>query len=219
MRPRALVFDLDGTMVDNMALHAEAFAEFNARHGLAPFTLQRRAELDGKRNRDIFPVLFGRELGEDELRRLSAEKEGLYRELSRGRLQLMPGLARLLALAAERQVAVAIATSAPEENVRHTLTELDLLPLLPRVSRSDQVPRGKPFPDVFLAAARLVDVPPGECLAFEDAPVGVSAAMAAGMRCIAVATSFDRAAFLAHGTAPDGVIRDYDELLAQRPLG
>ena len=213
-RWRGVVFDLDGTLLDNMALHAEAFAIFGKRHGLAAFGPEMRARLDGKRNRDIFPVLFGRPLPEADLRRFAEEKEGLYRELSRGRLIALAGLDGLLERLRAWSIPVAIATSAPPENVRHTLAELGLGTRLDRVVRADEVPRGKPFPDVFLAAARKLGVPPAECLAFEDAPSGVAAAKASGMTCVGVTTSFDAVALAALGAAPDFTVADFDEFLA-----
>jgi phosphoglycolate phosphatase-like HAD superfamily hydrolase len=86
------VFDLDGTLVDNMPPHVEAFEEFARRHGLPPYTHEHRVRFDGKRNRDIFPALLGRELSAGELQRMIDEKEALYRERSRGRLQPLRGL-------------------------------------------------------------------------------------------------------------------------------
>ncbi len=211
---RGVIFDLDGTLVDNMELHAEAFAIFVGRHGLPPLTLADRARLDGKRNRDIFPDLFGRPLAEDFLQACIHEKESLYRELSHGRLRPLPGLLHLLDALDAAGVPAAIATSAPAENVAHTLRELHLDDRLTEVVRSDRVARGKPHPDVFLAAAELIGVPPPDCLAFEDAPAGILAARAAGMRCVAVTTSFTPDDLSAVGAVPDFAVRDYDEFLA-----
>ncbi len=207
--PRGVVFDLDGTLTDNMGLHALAFERFCARHGLPPMTLERRAGFDGKRNRDIFPHLFERALTPGELRQLSDEKEALYRELSVGRLRPLPGLERLLELLRRRQVPVAVATSSPAENVPHTLGELGLLQEFRHVVRSDEVAHGKPAPDVFLAAVERLGLPPADCLAFEDAPLGVASALAAGLTCVAVTTSFDDAALAEHGPAPDFCVPDY----------
>ena len=207
------VFDLDGTLVDNMALHVEAFQGFAGRHGLPPLDLTARARFDGKRNRDIFPDLFGRVLSEDELRRFAGEKESLYRELSRGRLSPLRGLLRLLGLLEARGIPIGIATSAPAENVPHTLRELGLQERLTRVVRSDEVARGKPHPDVFLAAAAAISVPPSECVAFEDAPMGVRAAKAAGMRVVAVTTTFTAAGFREHGAEYDCAAADFEEYL------
>ena len=80
--------------------------------------------------------------------------------------------------------------------------------------RSDEVARGKPHPDVFLAAAALIGVEAARCLAFEDAPAGIQAARAAGMRCVAVTTGFAADALASHGAAPDLAVRDFEEFLA-----
>ena len=82
------------------------------------------------------------------------------------------------------------------------------------MARSDAVGRGKPHPDVFLEAARLIAVPPQDCLAFEDAPAGLIAARAADMTCVAVTTSFSAADFAAHGAVPDHAVADFEEFLA-----
>ncbi|MET0553512.1 MAG: HAD family phosphatase, partial [Vicinamibacteria bacterium] len=155
MKARGVIFDLDGTLVDNMALHAQAFAIFVERHGLPALTEADRARLDGKRNRDIFPDIFGRPLEDALLQQYAREKEGLYRELSRGKLSPVAGLVALLDALEARAIPVAIATSAPPENVAHSLAELGLDARLTRIMRSDEVARGKPHPDVFLAAAAL----------------------------------------------------------------
>lgn len=214
LEARGFVFDLDGTLAPNMDLHGEAWARVTERHGLPPLTLELRARLDGKRNSDIFPILFGRALSPDELRRFTAEKEQLYREVSAGRVTALPGLERLLAALHARGLPAAVATSAPADNVTHTLGELGLLARLPHVMRSDQVARGKPHPDVFLAAAALIGVPPGECVAFEDAPIGILAARSAGMTCVAVTTTFDASQFVFHGSAPDAAVADFNEFLS-----
>jgi HAD superfamily hydrolase (TIGR01509 family) len=213
-RPRAVVFDLDGTLTDNMPLHAEAFGVFAGRHGLRPLTLEDRRRIDGKRNSEIFPILFGRPMTDPEWQAMEHEKESLYRECSAGRLRPLAGAERLLDALEARGIAVAVATSAPKENVLHTLSEIGLPRLLARVVRGDEVPRGKPFPDVFLEAARQLGVPPETCLAFEDAPIGVEAAVSAGMTCVAVTTTFPAATFTGHAAPPATTLRDFDEYLA-----
>ena len=207
------VFDLDGTLTDNMAFHQRAFDAFLARHGLPPLTHELRRRLDGKRNRDIFPILFGRALDDAAQIAYAGEKEALYRELSSGRLAPLPGLSELLAALARRGVPAAVATSAPRENVDHTLCELGLERAFAAVARADDVAHGKPHPDVFLLAAKRLGVAPGRCVAFEDAPVGIEAAHRAGMTCVALTTTF------ASEVSPERaahVVRDYAEFLAGR---
>ena len=156
-----------------------------------------------------FPILFNREVARDEWRQYEEEKEGLYRELSRGRLAPMPGLNALIQRLKDDGIAVALATSAPEPNVAHTLAELGLSAAFPIIVRGDQVARGKPAPDVFLEAARQLNLPPAQCLVFEDAPMGVVAAQAAGMPVVALTTSFAAARFQALQPPPDLVCRDF----------
>ncbi|MGE3273983.1 MAG: HAD family hydrolase [Vicinamibacterales bacterium] len=216
--PDAVIFDLDGTLVDNMALHAEAFAVFATRHGLPPLTHEDRARLDGRRNSEIFPILFGRELPREEWQAYEAEKESLYREVSRGRLAPMPGLRDLLDRLAAAGIRMAVATSAPEPNVLHTLAEIGLPGAFPIVVRGDQVGRGKPAPDVFIAAADALACPAAACLVFEDAPMGITAARAAGMPVVAVTTSFTASHLMGLPEPPDLAIATLADILPHLDL-
>lgn len=215
LRSRAAIFDIDGTLVDNMALHAEAFSVFAGRHGLPSLTPEDRARLDGRRNSEIFPILFGRDVPREEWQAYEAEKEGLYRELSRGRLSPMKGLVRLLAHYRAAGVPMALATSAPEPNVVHTLHEIGLAAEFQIIVRGDQVGRGKPAPDVFIAAAERLGVEAADCLVFEDAPMGIVAAQAAGMPVVALTTSFSAAHFAGLAPPPSAIYADFDAFLDQ----
>lgn len=212
--PRAVIFDIDGTIVDNMHLHAEAFAVFAERHGLPPLTREDRARLDGRRNSEIFPILFNRDVPRDEWLAYEREKEGLYRELSKGRLLPMKGLHTLIARLADERIPIALATSAPQLNVAHTLSELGLAGAFPIIVRGDEVARGKPAPDVFIEAARRLGIDVADCLVFEDAPMGIEAAHAAGMPVVALTTSFQATHFAQLEQPPIHVCADFDEFLA-----
>ena len=209
--PRAVIFDIDGTIVDNMHLHADAFAVFVERHGLPPLTRDDRARLDGRRNSEIFPILFNRDVSREEWLAYEHEKEGLYRELSKGRLSPMKGLLELIDRLRGDRIPMALATSAPKANVVHTLAELDLASAFPVIVRGDEVARGKPAPDVFIEAARRLGIDPADCLVFEDAPMGVEAAKAAGMSVVALTTSFNEEQFRALPQPPDEVWADFEE--------
>jgi len=207
---------MDGTLLDNMPFHEEAFNTFAARHGLPALTLETRKWMDGKRNRDIFPYLFSaRTLSPGDVEQLADEKESLYRQLSKGRLSTLPGLDRLLARLEARGIPVSLATSAPRANVEHTLAELGLSLRFSIVARSDEVAHGKPFPDVFLEAARKMGVAPERCLAFEDAPAGIIAARVAGMLCIGVSTSYPPDVLEDTDPPPHAVIANYSDFLAR----
>jgi len=213
-RPSAFIFDLDGTVVDNMALHAEAFAVFAERHGLPPLTPADRAKLDGRRNSEIFPILFARELAREEWQAYEEEKEALYREISRGRLTPVAGVTSVLARATAHGVPVTLATSAPRLNVEHTLGEIGFTRAFACIVRGDEVGRGKPAPDVFLAVAARLGLGPAACLVFEDAPMGIAAARAAGMPSVALTTSFSPHALAALDEPPDAAFATFDDFLA-----
>lgn len=213
-RPRGVVFDLDGTLTDNMALHAQAFEAFVRRHGLPPLTMAVRKQIDGKRNAEIFPLLFKREMTVAEVAAFEDEKEGAYRDISKSRLRPLAGAIALLDRLEALGIGVAVATAAPAKNVAHTLAEIGLAERMPLIARSETLARGKPFPDVFLHAAEQLGVPAETCLAFEDAPVGVRAARAAGMRCVALTSTYAPDVFAATDPPPDVTLPDFDAFLA-----
>ena len=112
---------------------------------MPPITEATRRRIDGKRNAEIMPILFERPLSAEEVTALAWEKEEMYREFSRGGLQPIRGLSELLDALESQGIPTAVATSAPRENVVHTLGELGLADRFGAVALSDEVPRGKPF--------------------------------------------------------------------------
>jgi HAD superfamily hydrolase (TIGR01509 family) len=158
--------------------------------------------------------LFNRDVPREEWLAYEHEKEGLYRELSRGRLTPMQGLHDLIERLRVDRVPKALATSAPKPNVIHTLAELELASAFPIIVRGDEVARGKPAPDVFIEASRRLGVEPDGCLVFEDAPMGIEAAQAAGMRVVALTTSFQAEHFDSLTPPPTFVCADFAAYLA-----
>jgi len=194
---RGAVFDLDGTLVDNIAFHYRAFDELAKRLGvtMTPAIFQ---SYNGLKNDDIFPGLVGRALDRAELDALAREKEETYRELYRPELALHRGAGELLARLHRAGVRLAVASSAPPENRAMVLDGLGLRARFDVVVASEGLP-GKPAPDVFLAAAERLGIAPAACVAFEDAANGVQAAFAAGMTVVGVTTNVDAETLTAAG--------------------
>jgi beta-phosphoglucomutase family hydrolase len=191
---RALIFDMDGTIVDNMRYHEDAWEHLHKTHGL-PFD---RASFfhhtAGMAVREIVGPLFP-EASEDEIAALGKEKELFYQEIYRPHVAAMPGLLDLMARADAAGVAMAVASAAPPGNIALVLDTLGLRSRFATVIAPSQGFRGKPHPDLFLGAAERMGVPPESCLVFEDAPNGIEAAQRAGMRAIAILTMLDADAF------------------------
>jgi beta-phosphoglucomutase len=218
MRIAAVLFDMDGVLVDSETFIAEAaIAMFAERYGVVA-------------TREDFLPFVG--MGENRFLGGVAEKHGvkldaeadkartyeLYFEVIKDRLREIPGAVAFVHACRARGLKLAVATSADRRKLEANLAEVGL-------AESDfdatvdglQIERKKPAPDIYLEAARRVGVPPERCLVVEDAVSGVSAAKAAGMVCLALAGSFPEAALRAAGAdffATDLRDVDFDALLA-----
>ncbi len=182
---RAVIFDLDGLMVDSEALAMAAWDRVVSRYGHR-MTVPFYRTLIGLRVADSARLVcrhFDLPISPDEA---LAERERLFLASVPARLQARPGLYALLDALTAREIPLAVATSGHRRYVRMALDILGLADRFAAVAMGDEVARGKPAPDVYLLAARRLGVPPADCLALDDAPLGVEAACAAGMRCIAV---------------------------------
>jgi beta-phosphoglucomutase family hydrolase len=187
-RPLAAIFDLDGTLVDNMRFHVQAWVSMSRRLGLETTAERFEREFAGRRNEDIFPALLGRPIPTEELDRLAEEKESHYRELYAPHLAPVRGARELLERLRSAGLRLAVASAAPRANRTFVLDGLGLRAHFAHVAGAEDVQRGKPHPDLFLAAARGLGVEPATCIAFEDAVNGILAARAAGMLAVGITT-------------------------------
>jgi HAD superfamily hydrolase (TIGR01509 family) len=183
---RAVLWDLDGTLVDSAEFHWLSWRDTMAAEGVT-ITYQQFLESFGQKNERILPGWLGPGADADRIRRVGDAKEAEYRRLAgvHGLIPL-PGAAawvRRLHAQGWRQV---IASSAPRENVGVMLRALALDDMFDAVVSAEDVNKGKPDPQVFLAAATRVGVPPERCVVVEDAAVGVEAARRAAIKCIGV---------------------------------
>jgi beta-phosphoglucomutase len=179
MRP-GVIFDLDGVLVASGPAHAASWKLTARKHGrsVSDADFQRTF---GRPSRDIIRILWGAGLTEDEVRRIDDEKEAMYRDLVRGMVPLMIGARETLADLFAANIALAVGTSGPPENVELVLGETNLAHYFRAVVTGFDVQLGKPAPDCFLLAAERLALAPRDCLVVEDAPVGIQAARNAGI--------------------------------------
>ena len=200
--PAAFLFDLDGTLVDSNTYHVQTWAAIAERHHL-PLADPEHIGKCGLPTLDVITTLLRWPVTPAEAVALGEEKEALYRDWIRTRgIAQIPGAVEFIRRAHASGIKIAVATSAPRENLDACLDALQLRPYLAATVSSADVPpgRGKPHPDIFLLAADRTHPPPSRCYAFEDAPAGVAAALAAHMPVLALLTSHP-AADLAAATA------------------
>ncbi|MGQ9567571.1 MAG: HAD family hydrolase [Anaerolineae bacterium] len=186
--PWAVIWDMDGVLVDSGEAHYAAWTRLFQEEGI-PYSREQFLQTFGQRNDRILRTLLGPDLPEERLRELDARKEAYYRQLIPSRVRLLPGAGELLHALQEAGARQAVGSSGPRANVEATLAALGLRPFFQALVAAEDVAEGKPAPDVFLVAAERLGVPPRRCVVLEDAAVGVQAALAAGMRCLAVATT------------------------------
>jgi beta-phosphoglucomutase family hydrolase len=194
-KKRALIFDMDGTIVDNMAFHTQSWIAFFERRGRAIDADEFFRATAGRQGKEIIRSHMGEHLDDEEVATLNHEKEAVYRELYAPHLKAVAGFEDLVADARSQGILLAVGTAAPPENVEFTLDGLDLRRHFETVVGASDVARGKPHPDVFLEAARRCGADPAHCIVFEDAPLGVEAARRAGMRAVVITTTLPREAF------------------------
>jgi beta-phosphoglucomutase-like phosphatase (HAD superfamily) len=186
---RALIFDMDGTMIDSMPTHKAAWAAFALRHGVTqPIDLIMR-NTTGRTGTECMAQLFGRPLSTAEALPLVLEKEAIYRDLFAPIFAEVAGFAAFEARARTLGLGVAVGTAGDAANVEFALLHLRMAVVPSVIVRGDMGLRGKPEPDIFLDAARRLGVPPEQCVVFEDAPLGIEAARRAGMRAVAMTTT------------------------------
>lgn len=209
---RGAVFDLDGTLVDNMRYHGEAWVRLARRLGSGATREQFERDWAGRKSDEILPILLGRPTTPEEIARLSEEKEADYRASYRPRVAPLRGLLAFLGALRRARYRLALATAAPPANRALVLEALHLASAFDATAGPEHAVRGKPSPDLFLAAASLLGAPPERCVAFEDAANGVRGARAAGMEVVGIATSEPPAELLAAGAR--FAAADYESLPA-----
>jgi beta-phosphoglucomutase len=202
---RAVLWDVDGTMIDSSEYHWLSWREALANENY-PLRREQFNATFGQRNDEILRGYFSDHIGAGEIARIGEAKESAYRALVRSRgIELLPGVSRWLENLRASGWQQAMASSAPRLNLEAIIEALDLSSYFDAIVSAEDVTRGKPDPQVFLVAAGKLDLAPSSCVVIEDAPAGIEAGRRAGMKVIGVLTSRDE-------LDADIVVRTLDEL-------
>ena len=194
--PRALIFDLNGTMINDMEYHICAWTYILNEKLKAGLTHEQvKSQMYGK-NSELFIRVFGEgKMTNDEMEYWSMEKEKRYQLSYRPYLKLIDGLDDFLKRAYEAKIPMGIGSAAIPFNIDFVLDHLEIRKYFSAIVSADDVEISKPNPETFLKAARLLKTSPSDCLVFEDAPKGVETARNAGIPCVVLMTLHPRDEF------------------------
>lgn len=213
-RKKAVIFDLDGTLVDSMGMWHQIDVEFLGERGIPlPPTLQK--DIEGLSFDEVAVHFRDRFSLDMELSEIKAVWHRMTYDKYRYEIPLKPGAGEFVRWLAETGYKLGIATSNSGELAAAALERHGMKEDFQAVVTADDVKAGKPNPDVYLAAARMLETPPEDCLVFEDLPAGILSGKRAGMTVFTVADEFSRWMEEEKKQLADGFIRDFRELLPE----
>lgn len=205
-KPAAIIFDLDGTLIDNNTFHIEAWKAFYEKKGLLFSMDVYKDQINGRINNDIFRIIMGDYITQPEIDAYGAEKEALYRELYAAHIAPINGLLGFLDNVQEADIPMGIATSGIIPNIEFMFSHISIRDYFGAVIDGEMITKGKPDPEIFLKAAAALSVDPQQCIAFEDSLAGIRSAKAAGMYVVGLSTTHTKEDLI---TDADWVMPDY----------
>jgi len=215
-RAKAVIWDMDGVIADTALYHFKAWQEVFQRRGVN-FTGDDFRRNFGQRNDTIIRNTLGEQISQSEIDAIASEKEKTYRKVIGQNIKPLPGAVELIKSLREHRFKIALASSAPIENIRLVTRGLGIDDYFHAVVTGRDVAEGKPSPQGFLLAAQKLGVEPKDCVVIEDAIAGVTACKRAGMQCIAVTNTHPREnlaeADLIVDTLEEVTANDLEELL------
>jgi beta-phosphoglucomutase family hydrolase len=213
---KAFLFDLNGTVIDDMQYHINAWHHLLNTLG-ANISLERTKEECYGKNHELLERIFPGVYTKAEKDRMSFEKEQAYQAAFRPLLKSIDGFETFLQAAHEQGIKTAIGSAAITFNIDFVLDGLNIRHLVDAIVSADDVAHSKPHPETFLKCANALGVAPQDCLVFEDAPKGVEAAQNAGMDCLVITTMHSPDEFESYNNII-GFISNYKDQLLTRLL-
>lgn len=184
---KAFLFDLNGTMIDDMEYHIKAWYRILNELG-AEISMEKTKEECYGKNHELLDRVFPGRFSVEEKNQMSIEKEKQYQQEFKPHLKLLPGLPEVLEYYHRKGIKMAIGSAAIMFNIDFVLDGLGIRHYFQAIVSADDVAHSKPDPETYLKCAELLHISPSDCLVFEDAPKGVDAAANAGMDCFVLTT-------------------------------
>lgn len=186
---KAVLFDMDGVVVDNLPYHVDAWLLFCERHNI-PLTREVfYRELNGMNSKDTFEWFYQKEMSRAEVEVLEEEKEILYRGFYKEHMKPAAGLVTFIKALRAHGIKTALATSAGPGNIDFIVDGLGIRDQFDAIIGGAEVRKGKPDPEIYLKAAALVGVDPADCWVIEDSLQGIASGLNAGMQVVGITTS------------------------------
>ena len=214
---KAVIWDMDGVIADTAPYHLKAWQEVLHKRGVN-FTEEDFRHCFGQRNDTIIRNALGKEVAQEEINAIAREKEAGFRQKVKQNIKPLPGAIKLIKSLGERGFKLALASSAPIENIQLVIIGLGISDYFHAIITGRDVTEGKPSPQSFLLAAQKLGIEPKNCIVVEDAVAGVSAAKKAGMRCLAITNTHPRTSLIEADLIVDTLekvsINDLERLLS-----
>ncbi|MEO6813636.1 MAG: HAD family phosphatase [Ginsengibacter sp.] len=204
---KAVIFDLDGTLIDNNSYHRKTWEKYLNSKGRSISNAEFNAHLNGRTNHDAIEYIYGKGISNEESVKYTLEKEALYREMYSPYITPVSGLIGLLKIFYEHNIPMAIATSGIQPNIDFMFDHIPIKKYFKAVVNSSHIKKGKPNPEIYMKTASILGIAPQNCLVFEDAVVGINAAKAAGTKVIAITTTQPKEEL----SDADMIIEDYEK--------
>lgn len=206
---RGIIFDMDGVLVDTKDFHIAALQQLGKEKG-RELSEEFLIEILGWRNEEALVEILGHPLTDEELFHYQEHKEALYRKLIKPHLTPVTGLLELLEDLKQNDFRIALATNGYRKNIDFILDGLNIRRYFSATIGSEDVSRGKPYPDPFVTASHKLSLEPEQCIVFEDSDTGIQAAKSAGCLCIALTTTLPHHKI--DTLQPYKIIKDFTEI-------